>query len=112
MGDTGQAQHTDVEDLSTRPHFFEILTTEMPQPQLYSLSRNRLFGRIGVTLDLVSDSGTDEVGAVRVEPFLHHQVDMAEIHVAEVDRDLLAVGNPFRHVYHLHTIHPDGYGQG
>src|SRR4051794_3379989 len=42
-------------------------------------------------LDLVADGGADEVGAVGAEALLHQKVDMAEIDVAEVDRDLLGV---------------------
>src|SRR5712671_5480623 len=79
----------------------------MPQPQLYSLSRDRLLGRIGVAFELVSDGSTDEVGAIGVEPFLNHQVDVAEIDVPEVDCNLLAVRDPFRHLYHLCTIQLD-----
>ena len=86
-----------MEHLSSRTQFFQILTAEMPQPQLYSLSRDRLLGRIGVAFELVSDGSTDEVGAVGVEPFLNHQVDVAEIDGPEVDCDLLAVRDPFRH---------------
>jgi len=44
-----------------------------------------------VPLDLVADGSADEVGAVRVEAVLHQQVYVAEVHIAEVDRDLLGV---------------------
>src|ERR671919_1841202 len=67
-------------------------------------------------LELVADGGADEVGAVRVEPLLHHQVDVAEVDVAEVDRDLFALaglGSQLMHVachasYHPQNIHLDG----
>src|SRR5829696_4192067 len=44
-----------------------------------------------MAIELVTDGRSDEVGAVRVESVLHHQIDMAEINVAEVNRDLLAI---------------------
>jgi hypothetical protein len=31
--------------------------------------------------ELIADSGPDEVGAVRVEPSPHEQVDVTEVHV-------------------------------
>ena len=47
---------------------------------------------LGVPFKLVANGGPDEVGSVGVESLLHHEVDMAEVHIAEVDGDLLAVG--------------------
>src|SRR6476619_7672471 len=44
-----------------------------------------------MAVELIADRRTDEVGAVGIEAFLHHQVDMVEIDIAQVDRDLLAV---------------------
>ena len=45
--------------------------------------------------ELVADRRPDEVGPVGEEPLLHQEVDPAEVDVAEVDRDLLAVGSAF-----------------
>src|SRR5581483_6409105 len=47
---------------------------------------------VGMTFELVADRGPDEIGAVRVEPFLHHQVDLTEIDKTEIDRDLFGIG--------------------
>src|SRR3954447_1132972 len=43
-------------------------------------------------LDLIADGGADEVGAVGVEPLLDQKIDVTQVDVAEVDRDLLGVG--------------------
>jgi hypothetical protein len=45
-----------------------------------------------MTFELVSDGRPDEIGPVRIEPLLHHQIDLTEVDIAEVDRDFLGVG--------------------
>ena len=70
---------------------FEILAGVVQQAELQALAGHRPFGRLAVAVELIADRGADEVGAVGVEAFLHHQVDVAEVDIAEVDRDLLAV---------------------
>jgi hypothetical protein len=47
-----------------------------------------------MSLELIPDCSADEVGAIRVEPFLNQQVDVTEIDVTEVYRDLLVVRAP------------------
>ena len=44
-----------------------------------------------MTVELVADGGADEIRAIGIEAVLHHQIDMAEIDKAEIDRDLLAI---------------------
>src|SRR5215208_3396628 len=63
---------------------------------------------VGMTIELVTDGRSDEVGAVRVETVLHHQIDMAEINVAEIDRDLLAIRRLGAKLAHTvsHSAHP------
>src|SRR6185437_4530263 len=39
-----------------------------------------------------ADGRPDEIGPVGIEPFLHHQIDLTEVDIAEVNRDLLGVG--------------------
>ena len=48
----------------------------------------------------------DEVAAVGVEAFLDQQIDLAQIHVTEIDRDLFAIGD--LHLNHPMTICMDG----
>src|SRR5215211_3103637 len=63
----------------------------MAQAQFDALSRDGLLGCLRMPLDLVADGGADEVGAIGVEPLLHQKIDVAQIDVTEVDRDLLGV---------------------
>src|SRR4051794_40981594 len=61
-----------------------------------------------MAVELVTDGCSNEVGAGRVETVLHHQVDMAEINVAEIDRDLLAIRRLGAKLAHIvsHSAHP------
>jgi hypothetical protein len=45
-----------------------------------------------VSFELIADGGSNEIGAVRVEPFLHHQIHVTEVDKTEVDRDFFGVG--------------------
>src|SRR6185437_13877100 len=91
LGNAGQAQDMDVEPLPSCARRFEIFTAVMPQTEVKALAGYRLLDHIGVSFKLVSDRRSDEVGSVGVEPFMHHQVDVAEVDIAEVDGDFLAV---------------------
>ena len=53
-----------------------------------------LADRLGMPVELVADGRADEVATVGVEALLHQEVDPAEIDIAEIERDLLAVGRP------------------
>jgi hypothetical protein len=44
-----------------------------------------------VTFELVADRRPDEIGPVRIESFLHHQIDLTEVDIAKVDRDFLGL---------------------
>src|SRR3954462_4563888 len=91
-GDGGEPQDADVEQLPGIKYRFEILAAEVSQAEVDALACHRLADDVGMPFDLVADGGAYEVGAVRVEAFLRQQVDVAEVNIAEVDRDLLAVG--------------------
>src|SRR6185312_7462683 len=111
----GQAQHVDAQRLAPLPRGLEVGAAVMPQAEVQRLSRYRLTYHVGVAVELVANGGADEVGPVGVESLLHHEVDMAEVHVAKVDRDLLAVGGPGSQVLHVaHHFtpshhHPSGW---
>jgi hypothetical protein len=38
-----------------------------------------------VPFELVADCGSNEIGPVRVEALLNHQIDVAQVDVAEID---------------------------
>src|SRR5215475_11275713 len=116
----GEAEHLELHRLAGGTDRLEVLAAVVPQAEVEPLPVGGLLDHVGVTLELVADRGPDEVGAVRIEAFLHHQIDMAEIDVAEIDRDLLAVAGPGperKHIASTHiepsiylpiTIHMDG----
>jgi hypothetical protein len=43
---------------------------------------------------LLAYRSTDQISSVGVKPLLDEQVDLTEIHDAEIDRELLAVADP------------------
>src|SRR5690349_5342183 len=92
LSDGGKTEDVDVQHLTGAPHRFEILAAEAPQAEIQTFSGRGLLDDIGVTFELVADCGSNEIGAVRVEPFADHQVDVTEIDIAEIDRDFFAVG--------------------
>ena len=55
---------------------------------------------------LVADRCANEVSTVGIEPVPHHQIDMTEIHEAEVDRDLLALDRLRPDFLNLACHHP------
>src|SRR5271170_918972 len=68
-----------------------------------------------MAFELVSNCRANEISPVGVKTVLHHQVDVAKIDVAEIDRDLFIVTRfrpqlmyIFRHCLPS-TIHPYGW---
>src|SRR2546430_1995531 len=99
----------DVERLPGRPHRFEIIPRVVPQTEFQALSGRGLLDYLGVPFELVANCGTDEIRAVRVEPLLYHQIDTAQVDVAEIHRNLLGIprlGSQYLHIAsHPRTIH-------
>src|SRR5262245_49227080 len=89
--DAGKAQDVYVQHLTGAPHSFEILAAEVPQTKIQTASGRGLLRYIRMTFELVADCGSNEIGTVGVKPFPHHQVDVTEIDIAEIDRDFFAV---------------------
>ena len=73
---------------------FEILAAVVSQPEVQTLSGCRLLDDVCVAFELVADGRPDEIGTVGIEPLLHHQIDVTEVDVAKVDRDLLGFRGP------------------
>ena len=94
LGDGGQAQNIDLQHLAGALRRFEILAAEISQPEVQALSGRALPDDICMALELVPDRRPDEIGPVRIETFLHHEIDVTEIDIAKVDRDLLGIGSP------------------
>jgi hypothetical protein len=47
-----------------------------------------------VTFELVPDCRADEIGTVRIEPFLNHEIDVTKVDITEIDRDFFCFGQP------------------
>jgi hypothetical protein len=57
---------------------------------------------------LIADSGSDQVGAVRIKALLHQEIDLTQVDYAQVDRQFLRFTDPgpgIQCVGHLYTIH-------
>ena len=103
-----QAEHVDVQQLAGALRRFEILAAVIPQPQIQRLSDRRLLDDVRVPFELVADGRPDEIGTVGVEPFLHHQIDVAEVDITKIDRDLFGVGGSGAQIARIvsHAKHP------
>ena len=84
---------------------FQVLAAVMAKAEIEGLARHRLADRVGVPVELVVDGGANEIRPVGVEAVLHHQVDMAEIDIAEIDRDLFAVRRSGPQLLHIASHH-------
>src|SRR5579883_60034 len=89
--DAGEAEHMDAELLPGVARRLEVRTAVVPQAEIEALSRRGALDHVAVALELVADRGANEIGPVGIEALAHQQIDLAEVDVADVDRDLLAV---------------------
>src|ERR1700753_1600037 len=69
LGDSGKAQDIDVQHLTGAAQRFEILAAEAAQTEIQPFSGCGLPDHIRMTFELVTDCRSNEIGAVRVEPF-------------------------------------------
>ena len=67
----------------------------------------RLLDDVSVTFELVPDRRPDEIGTVRVEAFLNHQIDVAKVDIAKIDRNFSVSGGLGRSsALYLPTLSP------
>src|SRR4029079_9181979 len=80
----------------------------MPETELERVPHEGLLDLLAMCREEVPDRGANEIGAVGVEAFLNQQIDVTKVHVAEVDRDLLAVARSFAKALNLssHSGYP------
>jgi hypothetical protein len=90
-----------VQHLASAPRCFEILAGVISQTEVQALPGGGLPHDVRMVLELVPDSRPDEIRPVRIEPFLHHEIDVTEVHIAEVDSDLFGVGGTGPEVAHI-----------
>lgn len=110
VGDARQAQHLYLQPLAARARSFQILARIVVNSEHQRAPAHRLPQCLGVRCDLIAYRGADQIGPVRVKTFAHQKIDMSEIDVAEIDRDLFGIRLPcrFASICHLCTIHTDG----
>lgn len=89
-GNNRKAKDLNVQHLARRLHRLQILPAVVPQAKFQALPGERLSDRIIMAIEMIADRRTYEIGAVGVKSLLNEKVDMAQVHIAEVDRDLLA----------------------
>jgi hypothetical protein len=88
-GDPGEAEDAKVKHLPAGSNALELGRGKVAQADLERVPLDRACQLGCMRRELVADRGPDEIAAIRVEALLHHQVDAAEVDVAEVDGDLL-----------------------
>src|SRR4029078_1424686 len=81
---------------------FEIFPAKIPQTEVQAVPGRGLLDDICVAFELVADRCPDEISTVRIEPFLHHQIDLTEVDIAEVDRDFLAIWGLWAQLADIH----------
>ncbi|MET4155681.1 hypothetical protein ABIC05_008045 [Bradyrhizobium sp. RT7a] len=88
LRDAGKAKHIDVQHLAGSLRRFEIRARVIPEAEIQAFAGGRLLDHVGVTLELIADRRPDEIRAIRIEPVIHHQIDVAQVDEAEIDGDL------------------------
>lgn len=94
VGDAGKSDHLDMDALGGRHRMLEVGAAVVLKSDGQCSAGNGLLDCIGVQRELVSECRSNEVGAVRIETFLHQQIDVAEIDNTDIDRQLLGFARP------------------
>ena len=89
-----QADHLDLQHLPRSQRTLEVGTTEVLQAQHKGAAGDGPLDLVGVNGQLIADRGSDQVGAVRIEPLLHQEIDLPEIDDTEIDRQFLGFADP------------------
>ena len=88
----------------------------VPQTEIQAFAGRGLLDDVGVAFELIADRRSDEIGAVRIESVLHHQIDVAQVDIAKIDRDFFGFSglrSEFADIsghghFHPYTICMDG----
>jgi hypothetical protein len=91
LRDAGKAEDVDVQHFAGPPRRFEIRASAGSQTEVQAFAGRGLLDDVGVTLELIANRRSDEIGAVRIKSVPHHQIDVAQVDIAEIDRDFLGV---------------------
>jgi len=90
QSDRHQPEHPDIERSSCSARRFQLFAADVSEAEVETAPGDRLLRCLRVPLHLIADCSADEVGAVGVETVPHEEINVAEVDIAEIDRDLLA----------------------
>jgi hypothetical protein len=82
-----------------------VILSKRERPIIIEPLGNVLRGMV-VAVELSAYRRPDEVGAIGVKAVLHQQVDLPEIDIAEIDRDLLAIRRLWPQLVDFTSHHP------
>lgn len=83
------AEHSEIKLPAGRSCRLQLLANEQSQPEIKRLPRHGLLDDLAVSLNLVTNGGTDEIGSVGVKTFFDQEINLAKINVSEIDCYLL-----------------------
>src|SRR5215211_1695217 len=101
--DDRETKDLDVKHLTGRLHGLQIPSAVLTQAEVELLPCDGLLDGVVVSIELVPDGCPNEVRSIGVKALLYQEIDVAEIHIAEIDSDFLAVRGPrpkFLHFAH------------
>src|SRR5512132_2154084 len=101
-----EAEHLDVKLLASVLHGLQIRARVMPETEFERVTHDGSLDLLAMCRELVPDRRANEVGPVGIEALLNQQIDVTKVHVAEVDRDLLAVARSFAKALNLGSYPP------
>jgi hypothetical protein len=81
----------DVQLLAVCHQLFEFLHRVAVQAHHIALAHDGLADHIGVLREQVANGRAHQIGTVGIKPFLDEEVDLGQVHQADIDRDLVAV---------------------
>jgi len=98
----------DFQHFSRSTRRFEIFATVVTQTKIQPLADCGLPDNVGMPFELMANCGSNEISPVRVKALLHHEIDLAEVNVTEIDRHLLAVSRFRAELMDIrtHALHP------
>ena len=75
-------------------YLFEIGAGVISQTEVQAFPGRRLLDYIGMAFELVADRCPNKIGAIGIKTVLHHEVDVSQIDVTEIDGDFLGFREP------------------
>ena len=75
LSDAGQSENLDVKRLIRGLNSFQVLAGVASEPEIKLVAGHGLLDRIVMSIKLVANGRSDKIGTIRVEPFLHEEID-------------------------------------